>query len=402
MGSPPRSSDPAGASRPATSRRAGASAGTLLLACGVLTICLAAPAALVFAQEPAPPAATGPAQAAAGPEQTSPAAADQPPARPSPARPGRARPPAGPGRAGRSRRPPGATTAPPPSPATGDSTLVSAAGSTSVSILDGNSQSAFRFSPSSITVGAGDTVTWTNNGSAPEGHDVSGSGLGSGTLHNGQSYSHTFTSPGTFSYICSIHPFMKGTVTVQATSSGGGHGGGGGDRSRDAAHRGVPYRAGLRVRGGDIGGRGRKRRPAPLDRDAAAAAARRRRRAAARGRAAAPTYTRQLAVHRLRRRAVAGAISDAACAFACRSGAGRSVSLRRGHRSPGPRSPGPRSGHGSAGARRSPRPRARPRDRLARRPGGRAPARRPVGEQQAEVAEVASPEHGRAAAPVEG
>jgi LPXTG-motif cell wall-anchored protein len=99
---------------------------------------------------------------------------------------------------------------------------VSASGDPSVSILDGNSQSAFRFSPSSITISTGETVTWTNNGTAPEGHDVSGSGLGSGTLHNGQSYSHTFASPGTVSYFCSIHPFMKGTVTVEGTSSGGG------------------------------------------------------------------------------------------------------------------------------------------------------------------------------------
>jgi plastocyanin len=97
---------------------------------------------------------------------------------------------------------------------------VSAAGSASVSILDGNSQSAFRFSPSSITVGVGETVIWTNNGDAP--HTVTGDGLGSPTLNNGQSYSHKFTSPGTVSYICSIHPFMTGTVIVEGTSSGGG------------------------------------------------------------------------------------------------------------------------------------------------------------------------------------
>jgi LPXTG-motif cell wall-anchored protein len=203
----------------------------------VLTICLAAPAALVFAQEPAPPSATGPAPAVAGqnPEQTPPPQPTNPPPPPVAGTPGpgptslpaQGAPDDSPPPPDDST-PPDATTAPPPSPATGDSTLVSAAGSTSVSILDGNSQSAFRFSPSSISVGAGDTVTWTNNGSAPEGHDVSGSGLGSGTLHNGQSYSHTFASPGTFSYICSIHPFMKGTVTVQATSSGGQGGGGGG------------------------------------------------------------------------------------------------------------------------------------------------------------------------------
>jgi plastocyanin len=109
---------------------------------------------------------------------------------------------------------------PPPQPVADSSTSVSAAGSASVAILDGGTQSSFRFSPSSITVGAGDTVAWTNNGNEP--HDVTGSGLASGILQTGQGYSHTFASSGTFSYICSIHPFMKGSVTVQAADSGGG------------------------------------------------------------------------------------------------------------------------------------------------------------------------------------
>jgi LPXTG-motif cell wall-anchored protein len=193
--------------------------GTLLVASGVLTICLAAPAALVSAQEPGPSADAGAgqdlAQAPAPPSNATPPPPADPPG-PSTTPPPPESPPDD------STPPPDDASAPPPSPATGSSTSVSAAGTTSVSILDGNSQSAFRFSPSSITVGAGETVTWTNNGSAPEGHDISGSGLGSGTLHTGQSYSHTFASPGTFSYFCSIHPFMKGTVTVQAASSSGG------------------------------------------------------------------------------------------------------------------------------------------------------------------------------------
>jgi plastocyanin len=197
----------------------------LLLASGVLTICLAAPAALVSAQEPGPPADAGAGQdleqAPAPPPSNAP---PPPPADP----PGPSTTPAPPeGPPDDSTPPPDDASAPPPSPATNSSTSVSAAGSTSVSILDGNTQSAFRFSPSSITIGAGGTVTWTNSGKAPEGHDVSGSGgLGSGTLQSGQSYSHTFSSPGTFSYICSIHPFMKGSVTVQGTSSGSGGGGG--------------------------------------------------------------------------------------------------------------------------------------------------------------------------------
>jgi plastocyanin len=198
--------------------------GTLLLASGVLTICLAAPTTLVSASEPGTPADA----AGQGLEQApAPLPSDTPPPPPADPPGSSATPPTPPGTPDDSTPPPDDA----PTPDAGPSTLVSSAGSTSVSILDGNSQSSFRFSPSSVSVGAGDTVTWTNDGSAPEGHDVSGSGgLASGTLHSGQSYSHTFSSPGTFSYICSIHPFMKGTVTVQGTSSGGGEGGGGGDQ----------------------------------------------------------------------------------------------------------------------------------------------------------------------------
>ncbi|HET8593079.1 MAG TPA: plastocyanin/azurin family copper-binding protein, partial [Solirubrobacterales bacterium] len=49
------------------------------------------------------------------------------------------------------------------------------------------------------------------------------------TLNNGESASHTFTQAGTFSYICTIHPNMKGTVRV--LSGGGGGGGTGGASS---------------------------------------------------------------------------------------------------------------------------------------------------------------------------
>ena len=112
-------------------------------------------------------------------------------------------------------------------PAVAKSSTATAAGSTSVSILDGNSTSQYRFSPASITVNAGDTVTWTNNGHVPEGHNVKGDGFESGTRQTGQTYSHTFSSEGTFPYICSIHPFMKGTVTVQGSGGGGGASGGG-------------------------------------------------------------------------------------------------------------------------------------------------------------------------------
>ncbi|MEY9927561.1 plastocyanin [Catenulispora sp. GP43] len=74
----------------------------------------------------------------------------------------------------------------------------------------------FAFSPAALTVKAGTTVTWTNKDS--DAHTVTSQGpggpLGSAALATGQSYSYTFTKPGTYSYLCTIHPFMTATVTV--------------------------------------------------------------------------------------------------------------------------------------------------------------------------------------------
>ena len=71
------------------------------------------------------------------------------------------------------------------------------------------------FSPSTLTVKKGTTVTWTNNDSVA--HTVvsdSGSELGSENLENGENYTHKFDTVGTFAYHCSIHPNMKATITV--------------------------------------------------------------------------------------------------------------------------------------------------------------------------------------------
>jgi plastocyanin len=110
--------------------------------------------------------------------------------------------------------PPSAPAASPSSaPPTAVTVSRASAASQSVSIVD------FAFKPSSITVNMGDTVKWTNNGKAPEGHDVTGDGLDSGLLKGGESYSHKFKASGTFSYICTIHPQMKGSVNVLASST---------------------------------------------------------------------------------------------------------------------------------------------------------------------------------------
>jgi plastocyanin len=177
-------------------------------------VCLAIPATLVGAQAPGPDPSADVAVTPPDPAEV-PAPQAQPPQVPPPATPQTPDPTTTPPAPAE----PNDTTTPTPAP-DGE---VRAAGSASVAILDGNSQSAFRFSPSSLTVSTGDTVTWTNNGAEP--HDVTGDGLASGTLQSGQSYEHTFATAGTYSYICSIHPFMKGSVTVQGASSGGGGGG---------------------------------------------------------------------------------------------------------------------------------------------------------------------------------
>src|SRR3989344_2108557 len=73
----------------------------------------------------------------------------------------------------------------------------------------------FAFSPSSLTINAGDSVTWTNRDSSA--HTVtsdSGNELDSERISNGQIYTHVFAQPGTYSYHCTPHPGMKATIVV--------------------------------------------------------------------------------------------------------------------------------------------------------------------------------------------
>ncbi|HEY6780186.1 MAG TPA: plastocyanin/azurin family copper-binding protein [Thermoleophilaceae bacterium] len=79
----------------------------------------------------------------------------------------------------------------------------------------------FSFGPSTITVDVGDSVTWTNQDEVT--HTATSPGtFDTGDIKPGTSRTATFDKAGSFSYICKPHPFMKGTVVVQAASSGGG------------------------------------------------------------------------------------------------------------------------------------------------------------------------------------
>ena len=78
------------------------------------------------------------------------------------------------------------------------------------------------FNPNPININAGDSVTWTNSDNdihtvtsgSDEGPSI-GQEFDSGTLGEGQSFTHKFENPGTYEYFCSIHPSMVGEVIVK-------------------------------------------------------------------------------------------------------------------------------------------------------------------------------------------
>ena len=69
------------------------------------------------------------------------------------------------------------------------------------------------FSPDTVTVAVHGTVKWTNQDIAA--HTVNFNGDQSKQLANGDTFTKTFDTPGTYDYTCGIHPFMKGKVIVQ-------------------------------------------------------------------------------------------------------------------------------------------------------------------------------------------
>jgi len=72
----------------------------------------------------------------------------------------------------------------------------------------------FAFGPNEIQVAVGDTVAWKNLD--PFAHSVRANdqSFGSEPLNQGDTFSFTFATAGSFAYICGIHPSMSGTVVV--------------------------------------------------------------------------------------------------------------------------------------------------------------------------------------------
>lgn len=74
----------------------------------------------------------------------------------------------------------------------------------------------FKFQPAHLTVPAGARVTWANRDEEP--HTVTSVGgqfKSSAALDSGDTFSMVFTRPGTYTYFCSVHPFMTATIVVE-------------------------------------------------------------------------------------------------------------------------------------------------------------------------------------------
>ena len=107
-----------------------------------------------------------------------------------------------------------ASTAAPTSTAAPASTTSSNSSVAQVKISETNDK--YGFAPATLTVAKGTRVEWSNASDAP--HTVtsdSGTTLASSLISpSGGTFDFTFTQPGTYTYHCTVHPYMKGTIVV--------------------------------------------------------------------------------------------------------------------------------------------------------------------------------------------
>jgi plastocyanin len=110
--------------------------------------------------------------------------------------------------------PPAATAASPT-----ESAAAPAAGAAMVNIVEPpfKQPQEWHYDPAALTVKVGETITWTNTGAVL--HTVTaddGSAFDSGNLNPKATFTFTPRQAGTIAYHCTLHPWMKGTITVQS------------------------------------------------------------------------------------------------------------------------------------------------------------------------------------------
>jgi plastocyanin len=77
----------------------------------------------------------------------------------------------------------------------------------------------FTFSPPTLTVTAGTTVTWTNADDIPHTIVAQDRSFRSKALDTDGRFSFTFTAAGEYDYFCSLHPHMVGKIIVKPSGS---------------------------------------------------------------------------------------------------------------------------------------------------------------------------------------
>ena len=73
----------------------------------------------------------------------------------------------------------------------------------------------YEFNPATLTVPAGTSVTWTNRDDDPHTVTSSENVFASPGLDIDETFSYTFSTPGTYTYHCNLHPHMTGTIVVK-------------------------------------------------------------------------------------------------------------------------------------------------------------------------------------------
>jgi plastocyanin len=73
----------------------------------------------------------------------------------------------------------------------------------------------FVFAPDPVTVPPGTTIRWTNHDDIPHNIVAEDKSFKSKVMDTDETFTYTFTKPGTYTYFCSIHPKMTGKVVVQ-------------------------------------------------------------------------------------------------------------------------------------------------------------------------------------------
>ncbi len=79
--------------------------------------------------------------------------------------------------------------------------------------------SDFAFTPQSITIPVGSTVTWRNDGPSAHTATAEDTSFSTGILKNGERRTATFNQVGSFDYVCTLHGQMTGTVVVESVGS---------------------------------------------------------------------------------------------------------------------------------------------------------------------------------------